>query len=226
MASDGKRIEPVIGEDGRLYFNYGIGAKYRLEDKGEEYIYEIVGCRYSDTNVEYYKCTKNGEPFWNEFSANRIYHILHQGLLETICEGKRRELPLTVEEVKAYAYGKATARAVAVKSLGNTDYFAKVKELNSIEIDMTFAELHGQAEKLAELTAKAKQLKAKQASILQTKKIDPAVLKELDFCAACNRTGVTNGSKVCDCARKLSKEIKEYNAILRRKTLQKEGGKK
>ena len=57
---------------------------------------------------------------------------------------------------------------------------------------------------------------AKQAQILRSKKIDPAVLKELEFCSECGETGVKN-NKVCACAIKLKKEIKEYNAILRRK---------
>ncbi len=213
----GKRLSPIIGEDGRLYYNYGVGAKYSIKEEEKEYIFEIKDCRYSDTNVEYYKCTKNGEPFWNEHTANRLYHILRQGLLETISEGERRELPLMVDEVKAFAYGKATARGVAVKSLGNTDYFAKDKELRNIEIERAFAEAKGQKDKVAELTAKEKALRAKQASILQTKKIDPAILKEAVFCSECNETGVIGGNKVCACAKKLQKEIKDYNAILRRR---------
>lgn len=213
----GKRLEPIIGEDGRLYFNYGVGAKYSIKEDDKEYVFEITGCRYSDTNVEYYKCTHNGKPYWNEFTANRIHLILNFDLFETISEGERRELPLTVDEVKAYAYGKATARAAAVKSLGNTDYFAKDKELRSIMIEKTFAEVRGQADKLAELTTKEKQLRTKQASILQSKKIDPEILKEILFCSECGETGVTAGNKVCACAKKLQKDIKEYNAILRRR---------
>ena len=42
------------------------------------------------------------------------------------------------------------------------------------------------------------------------------LLKELEFCSECGETGVKN-NKVCACAIKLKKEIKEYNAILRRK---------
>ena len=114
MASNqnGKRLEPIIGEDGRLYYNYGVGAKYVVEDNGEEYALEIKDCRYSETKVEYYKCTHNGEPFWNEFSANRLHHILNYGLHKTVSEGKRRELPLLVEEVQTYSYAKSTARAM------------------------------------------------------------------------------------------------------------------
>lgn len=217
MASNqnGKRLEPIIGEDGRLYFNYGVGAKYVVEDKGEVYTFEIVGCRYSDTNVEYYKCLHNGKPYWNEFSANHIHFILNFGLHKTESEGKRRELPLTVDEVNAYAYGKATARAAAVQALKSTDYFAKDKELRSIVIEKTFAEVKGQADKLNELTEREKKLRAKQASILQTKKIDPEILREVAFCNECHNRGVTQGNKVCACAKKLQKEIKDYNAILR-----------
>lgn len=220
----GKRLEPIIGEDGRLYFNYGVGAKYSIKEDDREYVFEITDCRYADNNVEYYTCTNNGEPFWNEFSANRIHFLLNFGLHETISEGKRCELPLTVNEVKAFAYGKATARAAAVKSLGNTDYFAKDKELLSIGIEKAFAEVNGQTDKLAELTAKEKQLRAKQATILQGKNIDPAILRESIFCSNCGETGVTSGNKVCACAKKLQKEIKDYNAILRRKSQQLKGG--
>jgi len=218
MASNqnGKRLEPIIGEDGRLYYNYGVGAKYVVEDNGEEYAFEIKDCRYSDTKVEYYKCTHNGEPYWNEFSANRLHHILNYGLHKTVSEGKRRELPLTVEEVQTYAYAKTTARAAAVQRLKSTDYFAKDKELRSIVIDKTFAEVRGQTDKLYELTERESKLRAKQAQILRSKKIDPEVLKELEFCSECGETGVKN-NKVCACAIKLKKEIKEYNAILRRK---------
>ena len=226
--SNGKRLPPRVGEDGRLYFNYGVGAKWRFEGNGnikdklfeesKETIFEIVDCRYSDSGVEYYKCTNNGVPFWNEFSANRIYHILDYGLHKQISEGARRELPLTVEEVKTFVIGKAMARATAVKTLGNTDYFAKDKELRSIQTDKVFAEVKGQMDKLAELTDKEKKLKGKQAQILKTKNIDPAILKEVDFCSDCHGTGVTNSNKVCDCAKKLEAEIKNYNAILRRKS--------
>lgn len=214
---NGNRLPPIVGEDGRLYFNYGVGAKYVVEDNGEEYTFEITDCRYSDNNVEYYKCSNNGKPFWSELTANRIHFVLNFGLHEMISEGKRRELPLTVDEVNTFAYGKAQARAAAVKALGNTDYFAKDKELRSIEIDKTFAEVKGQTDKLAELEERAKKLRAKQVTILQGKKIDPAILKEVAFCNDCNGKGVTQGNKVCDCAKKMQKEIKEYNAILRRK---------
>lgn len=223
--NNGKRLPPKIGEDGRLYFNYGVGAKYGIKDKDKEYVFEIVDCRYSDTNVEYYKCTNNGEPFWNEFSANRIHLILNFGLHKTISEGVLRELPLTVDEVKAYATGKATARAVAVKALGNTDYFAKDKELKSIATEKIFAEIHGQPNKLAELTKREKELKSKQEQILKTKNIDPSILKEVDFCSECHETGVTDNNKVCACAKKLEVEIKNYNAILRRKAKKTGAGK-
>lgn len=177
---NGKRLEPIIGEDGRLYFNYGVGAKYVVEDNGEEYTFEIVGCRY-DNNVEYYKCLHNGEPFWNDFSANRIHFLLNFGLHKTESEGKRQELPLTVDEVNAYAYGKATAKAAAVQALKNTDYFAKDKEVKSILIDKAFAEAKGQSDKIAELTEREKKLRSKQASILHTKKIDPEILIEVSI---------------------------------------------
>ena len=212
---NGKRLEPIIGEDGRLYFNYGSGAKYVIEDKGKEYVHEIIDCRYSENKVEYYKCTNNGKPFWNEFSANRLHHILNYGLHKTVSEGIRRELPLTVDEVNVYAYGKSQARAAAVKALGNTDYFAKNKELKSLAIEKAFAEVNGQTDKLAELNKRENQLKSKQLAILQAKKIDPLILRESGFCNSCNQTGIS-GNKVCTCAEKLSKEIKNYNAILRR----------
>ena len=218
--SKGNRLPPKVGEDGRLYFNYGVGAQYSIKDKGKEYIFEIVDCRYDEREVEYYKCTNNGVPFWNEFSANRIHYVLNFGLHETISEGVRRELPLTVDEVKAFATGKATARVVVVKSLGNTDYFAKDKELKSIEIEKVFAECHGQQDKLSELTKREKELRGKQEQILKTKNIDPSILKEVEFCSDCNRTGVTFSNKVCVCAKKLENEIKSYNAILRRKLKQ------
>ncbi len=212
---NGKRLEPIIGEDGRMYFNYGIGAKYVVDDKGEEYIHEIIDCRYSDNCVEYYKCTNNGKPFWNEFSANRLHHILNYGLHQTVSEGIRRELPLTVEEVNTFAYGKATARAAAVQSLKSTDYFSKDKELKGLAIEKAFAEVHGQTDRLAELNAREKQLKTKQLAILRAKNVNPSILKETVFCSNCNETGIV-GNSVCVCASRLSKEIKDYNAALRR----------
>ncbi len=218
MASNqsGKRLEPVIGADGRLYYNYGVGASYRIRDAdGSEVLFEIIACRYSDSCVEYYTCTRNGAKSRNEYSANRIHIILHYDLFETLSEGKCEELPLTVTEVTAYAQGIAQAKASAVQSLKNTDYFAKEKELKSIMLDKAFAEVKGQVERVAELEERERQLFAKQQSILQSKKIDPRILRETVFCTACNETGI-KGIRVCACAQKQSKEIKDYNAVLRR----------
>ncbi len=209
----GQKLQPFVGEDGRIYYNYGIGAKYRLEDNGEEYIYEIVDCSYNGT--EYYTIERNGEKAWRKDSANRVHYLLHFGLLETLSEGKRREFPLTVEEVTTYYKRKTQERADAFKSLGNTDYSAKSKELQSIAIEKGIAEAREQSERVAELTKRETELRAKQLAILKTKKIDSAVLKGVKFCDKCGSTGV-NGLQVCDCAKKMQAEIKEYNAILRR----------
>lgn len=210
----GEKMKPYIGEDGRSYYNYGVGAKYVFRENGKEYEFAITDCRMKNT-TEYYKCTHNGEPYWNEFSANRIHYLLHLNLYETLSEGKRKELPLTVDEVTTYYRRKMQERSDTLKSLGNTDYSAKSKELQKIDIEKAIAEGRGQEQTVAELTAREKELRAKQAAILKAKKIDPAILRGVQFCDKCDGTGV-NGLRVCDCAKKLAKEIKEYNAILRR----------
>lgn len=210
----GEKLKPFVGENGRVYFNYGVGAKYVFRERDKEYVFEIADCCIQNT-TEYYTCIKDGEQFWNKFSANRIHFLLHFNLLETLSEGERRELPLMVDEVTTYYKRKMQERADALKSLGNTDYSAKSKELQNIAIDKAVAEAREQPEKVAELTAREKELRAKQAAILKAKKIDPATLRGVKFCEKCSGTGVI-GMGVCDCAKKLQAEIKEYNAILRR----------
>lgn len=212
----GEKMQPYTGEDGRLYYNYGVGAKYVFRENGKEYIFEIADCSMKNT-TEYYTCLQNGVQYWNKFSANRIHYLLHFNLFETLSEGERQELPLTVDEVSTYYRRKMQERAEAFKSLGNTDYSAKSKELQNIVIDKAVAEAREQSEKVAELAAREKELRAKQAAILKAKKIDPSTLRGVKFCDKCDGTGI-KGLQVCGCAMKMEKEIKEYNAILRRVT--------
>lgn len=210
----GEKMQPFVGKDGRLYYNYGVGAKYVFREYGEEYTFEITDCCIRNT-TEYYTCAKNGEPFWNKFTANRIHYLLHFNLLETVSEGERRKLPLTVDEVNTYFKRKTQERADAIKSLGNTDYAAKSKKLQEIPIEIGLAKARGQTERAEELTKQEAELRAKCAVILKGKKIDPAALRGVKFCEVCGGTGVI-GMQVCECAKKQKTEIQEYNAILRR----------
>ena len=213
----GQKMQPYVGANGRLYYNYGVGAKYVFRENGKEYTFEIADCCMQN-GTEYYTCMQNGEPYWNKFTANRIHFLLHFNLFETVSEGLRQELPLTTDEVTTYYKRKMQERDAAVKSLGNTDYFAKSKELQNIVIEKGLASAHGQTEKLEELVKREGELMTKQSSILKTKKIDPAVLRGVKFCGKCGYTGVI-GKNICSCAKKMQSEIKEYNAIMRRVTL-------
>ena len=49
-------LQPVVGNDGRLYFNYGIGAVYALFGVGREEIgrVTITACEYSERRGELY----------------------------------------------------------------------------------------------------------------------------------------------------------------------------
>lgn len=213
----GEKMQPHVGEDGRLYYNYGVGAKYVFREYGEEYTFEITDCCIRNT-TEYYTCAKNGEPYWNKFTANRIHYLLHFNLLETVSEGERRKMPLTVDEVNTYYKRKTQERAEAIKSLGNTDYIAKSKKLQDIPIDIGLAEARGQTDRIEELTKQEAELRAKCAAILKAKKIEPATLRGVKFCKLCEGKGVI-GMQVCECAKKLETEIQEYNAIMRRAKL-------
>ena len=104
------RIYPQIGEDGRLYFNYNLGAKFLCAEMrpagaaGERlsrFVYAVERCEYIGGR-EYYYISRDGRPLVSPFTVNRLHYVLHFTQIDELTAGERQELPLTAEEVSIY----------------------------------------------------------------------------------------------------------------------------
>jgi hypothetical protein len=208
----GNRLAPLQDSDGRLYYNYKKGARYKIQDKisGELLWLDIADMSYIN-DVEYYTIYLGGK--LQTVSANRLHYLLHFQLKSIEMEGRRVELPLLESEVKMYyhhrrAWLKEQKRA-AEEKLKNTDYAATEKELSRLWCDFSIT--------IEEREQRANEIFEKQQNILDKLGINRAVLSVKPSCESCNDTGF-DGGQICCCARFNKSKIKEYCARVRIKS--------
>lgn len=214
-----KEIAPYEGEDGRLYFNFAVGAAYSFKPTGSEpFMLEIIDCEY-ENGAEYYHLSTNGAIHSKRYTVEQVLLFLSLIENEQIQSGELQELPLLAEEVGQYYNDRAKelskANAAANATLKGTDYFKLKSELDGLSRPLRFATAKNDEGQIAEIQNKIKEIKAKQAEIINEKGIDMRVLTKACECSNCFDTGFAGNGEICGCAYERAEEIKVYNAQIR-----------
>lgn len=207
----------MTGTDGRIYFQYNIGAELRFTPQsGVPFTYKITECDYSD-GKEYYTIEVDGKELSKRYEAKEITLLLSFMPHDVIAYGVLTELPLTVDEVKEYYEAKAkalkAANTQANQELKDTDYFKLLKKRVNVARSLSIAQADESGE-VEDLAAELKSVDDTIEKILTEKKIDKAVLRKVPSCAVCNDTGLVRG-EICLCALSNSKAIKSFAAANR-----------
>ena len=218
MKYKGEKMPVYEGADGRLYFNFAVGLKMAMHgndrDKNENYEYEIYDCRYVG-NTEYYDIRIDGIPMPAPDSANRVKYLVSRYGIKTLAVGKRRELPLTVEEVKRYYQIKEYRTAAAQQKANTLSEYTELKsEVAALAIDIAYAEAAEKLERAEYLSAKRDKLWRQANEVLKSNGINPEDLKEPERCKLCGGKRYLSNT-VCSCALHSKKEIKDYCAAER-----------
>lgn len=225
----GETMRPYVGMNGRLYFNYCLGAEFLCEEAQQikagfqaaqqfkQFVYKIERCEYIGGR-EYYYLSRDGRALSSPFGANRLHYILHFHLIDELAPGTRQELPLTTEEIRIYfAARKAQfeARQSEAYSIlrGIPRYAALDKRQTQLCIQIGYAEARGTD--AAALEAEYRNVTAEIATLCSAARIDPKYLREQERCPLCGGIGLTVTNAPCSCALKLEESIKDYCAALR-----------
>lgn len=210
--------KPYVGEDGRLYFNYPLGAEYEFTTAARKrFSLRIVDCEY-EGGTEYYYLESAGKILPTRFSVEKLEKQLAAMPYETICEGERQELPLLLEEVESYFAERTKERnfanVEANKQLNGTDYRKLVNAQSGIRRRLMLAEADGREDDIVNIKKELEQNAAARGKILAAKNIDYKVLTKVPDCPICGDTGIVDG-EICECALERAEQIKAYNAALR-----------
>ena len=219
MANQGEKMPPITGGDGRLYYNFALGLMVELREdfEVEKYTLKIVGCHYINA-TEYYDVERDGVPLPQPLSANRLRYLFSRYGIKTLATGEgRRELPLTLDEVKRYyeyraqQYANARARAAGVP-----EYVALEVAAQALSSKIGFAQAFGREDEAAALQKQQTELKRRAAAALTAHGIVQELLNEPPRCELCNGKGYEFNC-ICSCAVSRTAEIKEFNAKERRR---------
>lgn len=210
--------KPYVGENGRLYFNYAVGAEYEFKSvAGKRFRLKIIDCEFAD-GKEYYFLESSGKELPTRFTADKLEKQLSAMPYEVVDEGERRELPLLLEEVKSYYTERAKERnfdnAEENNKLKGTEYYKLLTARASLNKRLMLAEADGCEADISRVKKQLEETKAKISKILKDKKINIKVLIKERDCKLCNDTGIIDG-KICECAVQRAEQIKAFNAALR-----------
>ncbi len=214
-----EQIKPHVDEeDGRLYFNYHVGAELEFTTAaGKRFRLRIVDCEY-ENGTEYYFLESAGKLLPTRFSVDKLKKQLTAAPYEVIDEGELQELPLLVEEVQLYYQERIKElnfdNAEANKKLNGTEYKSLVRAASSLKKRLMLAEADGREEDAAQIRKDLSENEAKRSKILADKGIDYKVLTKVKDCEICGDTGIVDG-KICECALERTEQIKAFNAALR-----------
>lgn len=208
------------GEDGRLYFTFNLGAEYTLRPRfGESFKYLICECEWDEaTETEYFRINSAGKELPTRFTVRQVEFMLGQLLYEQTAAGKAVELPLLVEEVKAFYAAKRSEHKKANvrenEKLIGTAWNTNLKAIKGVKENLCYAVSQNNAQKVQTLGAKLAELEAEQEKILSDKDVDYRILTKAADCKECGDTGITGG-RICACAIGNADKIKLYNALKR-----------
>lgn len=213
-------MPPAQGDDGRLYFNFGVGSQYVFYPGGGEkpFNYIIVACEYSG-DTEYYYIESNGKAIPRPISANRLKFLLSTIRCEQIFAGEQLELPLLREEVdkfyKAFNTERAIKRETARKKLRKTEYGNLNAETIRLLMQIGTAEANGDEQEITRLNGELERKKAAAQKILDSNGITAEMLNDSYLCERCKDSGMRTEALICECARARTEEIKKYCAAKR-----------
>lgn len=225
----GETMRPYVGMNGRLYFNYCLGAEYlceemqRIEAGGRttpqfrRFVYKVERCEYIGGR-EYYYISRDGRALSSPFTVNRLHYVLHFYQVDELAAGTRQELPLTAEEIRIYfATRKAQFEARQEEAYGILKNIPRYMSLSGKQtqlcIQIGYAEARGADS--AALEAEYRNITAEISALCNATGIDPKYLREQERCPLCGGTGLTVTGAPCSCALKLEETIKDYCAALR-----------
>ena len=214
-----EQIKPHVDEnDGRLYFNYPVGAEFEFTTAASKrFSLRIVDCEY-ENGTEYYYLESAGKKLPARFSVDKLEKQLTAAPYEILSAGEWQELPLLVEEVQRY-YQERTKElnfdnVEANNKLKGTEYKALVRAASSLKKRLMLAEADEREADAAQIRKALSDNSVKRAQILADKGIDYKVLTKVKDCELCGDTGIVDG-KICECAIERTEQIKTFNAALR-----------
>lgn len=227
--NQGETIRPYVGMNGRLYFNYCLGAEFLCEEVQQLkagfqtapqfrcFVYKVERCEYIGGR-EYYYISRDGRALSSPFTVNRLHYVLHFFQIDELAAGTRQELPLTTEEIRIYfAARKAQFEArqsEAYNTLKNIPRYAALdRRQTQLCIQIGYAEARGAD--AADLEAEHRNITEEINAICTAEGINPKYLREQERCPLCGGTGLTVTGAPCSCALKLEETIKDYCAALR-----------
>ncbi len=207
-----------IGEDGRAYYHFNAGERYRIRPPhAEQFIYEVVDMEY-ENGKEYYYLSVNGRVLETRYSLAELSLLLARFESELLDEGESIELPLLNEEViRFYDDKKKHMRfqnAEANKILKQTQYFVLQNAKYNQERRMRLAIAERNDDEAEAAKKQIAKIDAEMNKILAEKKIDYKVLHKVKECTVCNDAGIVDG-KICECAQARYEQIKDYAAMVR-----------
>lgn len=210
----GTKMPPRIGDDGRLYYNYNVGLRVKMQENGETWELEIVNATYIN-GTEYYTVLRNCAYMPAQLSANRVRFLLSVCGRDVVRPGAPKELPLLPEEVQNF-YEDLEERIF--------------RERKAIELFETYKEIRAKINKLSfklgmleareepgakELEKEIRDLEIEAQLTLIHNGIDTALINRKP-CPHCLDKGFTKFG-ICDCAYAQAEDIKEFNAQIRLK---------
>lgn len=225
----GEAIRPLVGANGRLYFNYCLGAEFLCEEVRQvtagnraapqfrRFVYKVERCEYIDGR-EYYYISRDGRAISSPFTVNRLHYVLHFSQIDELAAGTRQELPLTADEVRVYYAARAeryeARREEALRILkGIPRYMSLNKMQTQLCIRMGYAEAQGAD--CTELESKYRSVCDEIDELCRAAGIDPQYLKERERCQKCGGSGLNAAGEPCSCALRIEETIKDYCARLR-----------
>ena len=213
MANNQERRE---GAEGQLYFTFNKGAEFKFTSPcSTSFTHKIIACELDEQENEYYRIESAGKELSARFSVNQINLLLSQIKYEQTADGEPVELPLLLEEVRAYFAAKAKqmkkANVAENAKLKGTKWNGNLQAIKTITENLRFERANGNAERAGELQAALEKLEAEQKQILADKKVNELALRKVPDCKACNDTGEIGG-KICGCALAMVGKIKDYCA--------------
>lgn len=209
-----------IGADGKLYFKYNLKAEYEMRPPfSDPFKYRVIGVEFDEaTETEYYRIESAGEELPARFSVAQVEILFAQLPHAEVAEGEPVELPLLLEEVKAfYAAKRSEAKKANVREnekLKGTSWNAYMQTVKSLKENLCYAVSIHDEEQTATLGNRIAQLETEMQQLLTARNVDERILRKIADCPLCHDTGVKDG-KICDCARVMNDKIKTFNALKR-----------
>lgn len=229
LTRTGEKMRPYVGMNGRLYFNYCLGAEYLCEEIGRiksgertapqfrQFVYKVERCEYV-RGTEYYYMSRDGRALTTPFAANRLHYVLHFMMIDELAQGTRQELPLTAEEINTYFSARKAqfeaCQSEAYRILKSIPRYAALnQEQTRLCIKIGYAEARGTD--AAALEAEYRRVTGEIDALYNAAGINPVYLREPERCPLCGGTGLNAAGAPCDCALRIEETIKDYCAALR-----------